>query len=184
MHLFTLSWSCWGFKRHSTRSACTMQTAAPAENSARFVLWDLLERQIKCYFGVDIASFIGIYLFSSPPLHPKEPGLLNPLGSHWIIRETGIILHFLVENVGMYTHRNVSQVAPSPFKIHLNSLKSTWIHHGSPVTVLLHNPAHLKKNPLISDSCHLQLLYLIISASCWHGCMPYFASLSVWAGCT
>lgn len=116
LHLFTLSLSCWGFKRLSTRSACTMQTAIPAKNSARFVAWDLLERQIKCYFGADIASFIGIYLFSSPPLHPKEPGLLHPLGSHWIIRETWIILHFLVENVGMYSHRNVSQVSPSPLK--------------------------------------------------------------------
>lgn len=31
------------------------------------------------------------------------------------------------------------------FKIRLNSPKSTWIHHGSLVTVLLHNTAHLKK---------------------------------------
>lgn len=31
------------------------------------------------------------------------------------------------------------------FKIHLNSLKSTWNHHGSLFTVLLHNTAHLKK---------------------------------------
>lgn len=68
----------------------------------------LLERLIKCYFGADIASFIGIYLFCFPLLHPKMPESHHPLGTHWVIGETWLILNFLVQILLMYTHQNVS----------------------------------------------------------------------------
>lgn len=71
----------------------------------------LLERQIECYFGADVASFIGFYLFYSPPLHLKTPGSRQTLGTHWVFGETSLIPNFLVEILLMYSRQNVCQAS-------------------------------------------------------------------------
>lgn len=79
------------------------------------------------------------------------------VGSHWIIREAWLILHFFVEIVLIYSHQNSCQVSPSPFKIHLNSLNNTWINIGSLVTMRPHNtstPKHFFLKNSVVCNCY------------------------------
>lgn len=66
-------------------------------------------------------------------------------GSHWIIRETWLILHFFVEIVLIYSHQNIYQVSPSPLKyiwIHWITLESTLVPWWQCDLTI---PVHVKK---------------------------------------